>query len=172
MTHMGMFNVKESLLCSSSLTNLMMTGHFQVLMFKRWFEAPLSYLSLGQPKLRCWSNFRNMSFWSIGIKYNTVSGCDVPRDMPLPVHQQMDVLYPPVVGIVQPFGEVLLQVWLEVLVWLLTLNITRERLTQTVDNIDSITSRIFILREVRVNICSILMPHTLSCCLSSLNVKK
>ena len=48
----------------------------------------------------------------------------VPGHMPLPLHQKMDVLDAAVVGVVQPFGKVLLQVRLEVLLRFFTLNKT------------------------------------------------
>lgn len=38
-----------------------------------------------------------------------------PGDVPLPVHEQLDVLDPAVVGVVEPLGQVLLQVRPEVL---------------------------------------------------------
>ena len=41
--------------------------------------------------------------------------------MPFPLHHNMDVLNAAVVGIVEPFGQMLLQVWLKVLAWLLAL---------------------------------------------------
>jgi hypothetical protein len=48
----------------------------------------------------------------------------VPGHMPLPLHQKMDVFDAAVVGVVQPFGKVLLQVRLEVLLRFFTLNKT------------------------------------------------
>lgn len=39
----------------------------------------------------------------------------LPGDVPLPLHEQVDVLDPAVVGVVEPLGQVLLQVRLEVL---------------------------------------------------------
>lgn len=41
--------------------------------------------------------------------------------MPLPVHQQMNLLDPSVVAVVKSLWQMLLHVWLEVLVCLLTL---------------------------------------------------
>lgn len=40
---------------------------------------------------------------------------------PLPLHEQVDVLYPAVVGVVKTFGQVLLQIGLKVLTGHLTL---------------------------------------------------
>lgn len=45
----------------------------------------------------------------------------VPCDVPLSVHQQVDFLDASIVGVMQPFGQVLLQVRLKVLLRLLTL---------------------------------------------------
>ena len=46
----------------------------------------------------------------------------VPGNVPLPLHQEMDVLDATVVGVVQAFGKVLLQVGLKVLLRFLTLS--------------------------------------------------
>lgn len=46
----------------------------------------------------------------------------IPGNVPFPVHQQMNFLNTAVVGIVQPFGQMLLQIRLEVLVCPSTLN--------------------------------------------------
>lgn len=76
------------------------------------------------------------SWASPELSYNThthtpLSQADVPHpvapqvsspgDVPLPVHEQLDVLDPAVVGVMEPLGQVLLQVRPEVLARRLTL---------------------------------------------------
>lgn len=48
--------------------------------------------------------------------------------MPLPLQQQVDILYPSIVSVMQSFGQMLLQVRLKVLVGFLTLE-QRTKLT-------------------------------------------
>lgn len=57
----------------------------------------------------------------------------VPGNVPLPVHQEMDILNALIVGVVQSLWQVLLQVRFEVLVCFLTLqeNNTSRELTDT-----------------------------------------
>lgn len=57
-------------------------------------------------------------------KVGGVAKC--PPDMPLVLHQQLDVLDAVVVGVVQPLGQVLLQVRPEVLLRLFALRGRRE----------------------------------------------
>lgn len=63
------------------------------------------------------------------MSISCLSGPLVPGNVPLPVHQEMDILNALIVGVVQSLWQVLLQVRFEVLVCFLTLqenNMSRE----------------------------------------------
>lgn len=70
-----------------------------------------------------WADFDLLktASWNHIFITSCCSSTSVPGNVPLPLHQQMNLLNPSVVGVVQSLWQMLLHVWLEVLFCFLTL---------------------------------------------------